>query len=40
MLNAVLIIFYIETKVKILAERDKASAEAAFNALDSNADGR
>ena len=38
--NAVLIIFYLETKIKILAERDRASAEAAFNALDANADGR
>ena len=31
---------YLETKVKILAERDRASAEAAFKALDTNADGR
>ncbi|KAM7436682.1 hypothetical protein ABFA07_013596 [Porites harrisoni] len=29
-----------ETKVKILAERDRASAEVAFKALDTNADGR
>ena len=34
------IFFYLETKVKILAERDRASAEAAFKALDTNADGR
>ena len=40
LMSSVLIIFYLETKVKILAERDRASAEAAFKALDTSADGR
>ena len=41
LMSSVLIsFFYLETKVKILAERDRASAEAAFKALDTNADGR
>ena len=34
------IIFSVETKAKILAERDRASAEAAFKALDTDGDGR
>ena len=32
--------FFVETKAKILAERDKTSAEAAFKALDVDGDGR
>ena len=40
LMSSVLMIFYLETKVKILAERDRASAEAAFKALDTSADGR
>ena len=32
--------FFVETKAKILAERDKTFAEAAFKALDVDGDGR
>lgn len=36
----VLFMFLSETKTKLLAEKDRASAETAFKALDTDEDGR
>ena len=36
----VLFFFVLETKAKLLAERDRASAETAFKALDTDENGR
>ena len=34
------VFFILETKAKIVAERDRASAESSFKALDTDEDGR